>query len=186
MIVQHITETTAASVTLDGNKHIQLPEHDIRRVMMLALSVRNDLMAKKRVALNGSLQLPMEKLNFIINELDSILDQKEIDEYRISSYTFIVSKRQLRFGDETQPLTQIEADLLHFFCVNKDQIINRDDILTEIWGTADFYTGRSLDVYIHRLRKYFQLDSNIHIETIHRKGYRFSVEKNETLSIMKP
>lgn len=176
MIVQKITEIPETSISLDGNKHIQLPEHDIRKVMMLALSVRNDLTTSKRSMQRASLLLPIEKLNFMIQEIEALLEKKDIDRYQLSSITFVISKRLLIFPETEIILTQLETDILCYLCEKMDLLIQRDEILNAIWGHSDFYTSRSLDVYIHRLRKYFSIDSKIKLETVHRKGFKFSID----------
>lgn len=182
MIVQHITDESAASVTLDEKKHIQLPEHDVRTVLMLALSVRNDLTGSTRVASSGSLPLELQKLDEMVDHLSSFLNRKPIDTYQISSFTFIKSKKLLRHDTFERVLTQIEIDILTLLCEQKDLLVERDELLNHVWGHSDFYTSRSLDVYIHRLRKYFAIDSAIKIETVHRKGFKFSLESEDNFS----
>ena len=176
MIVQEITESPETSVALENNKHIQLPEHDIRKVMMLALSVRNDLRTSKRSMQRASLLLSIEKMNVMIQEIEALLEKKEIDTYQLNSFKFIVSQRLLISPNEQFLLTQLESDILHHLCEKMDLLIHRDEILKKIWGHSDFYTSRSLDVYIHRLRKYFSIDSKIKLETVHRKGFKFSID----------
>jgi DNA-binding response OmpR family regulator len=81
----------------------------------------------------------------------------------------------LKHTDKTKTLTQREADLLKFLIENKNQVLKRSDILERIWGEDDYFLGRSLDVFISRLRKYLKLDASIKIENIHGVGFRFKV-----------
>ncbi len=59
------------------------------------------------------------------------------------------------------------------FCENKNQVIKRSDILIKLWGEDDYFLGRSLDVFISRLRKYLKRDETLKIENIHGVGFRF-------------
>lgn len=70
-------------------------------------------------------------------------------------------------------LTSREKDLLEFMCAFPKKVIKREEILTHVWGKNDFFLGRSMDVFIMRLRKYLSADPDINIETIHGIGYRF-------------
>lgn len=77
----------------------------------------------------------------------------------------------LREGEQRQ-LTQKEADLLKLFAENINQVLKRSDILEQIWGEDDYFLGRSLDVFISRLRKYLRADASLKIENIHGVGFR--------------
>ena len=69
-------------------------------------------------------------------------------------------------------LTQKEADLLKHLAEYPDQVLKRSDILEKIWGEDDYFLGRSLDVFISRLRKYLRQDDSLKIENIHGVGFR--------------
>ena len=72
-------------------------------------------------------------------------------------------------------LTQKEADLLKFLCENRNKILKREEILYHVWGKDDYFLGRSMDVFVTKLRKYFKSDPNIELETIHGVGFKFNV-----------
>ena len=74
----------------------------------------------------------------------------------IGKYIFNYQNLTLTFDDTTKNLTQKEADLLNIICIHKGEVIKRDDILNNIWGNNDYFNGRSLDVFISRLRKYLK------------------------------
>jgi DNA-binding response OmpR family regulator len=81
----------------------------------------------------------------------------------------------LLLGDDRKEvkLTLREAELLRFFCQNKDRVIAREEILTSVWGEHNYFFGRSLDVFISRLRKYLKADPGISIENRHGIGFEF-------------
>ncbi len=72
-------------------------------------------------------------------------------------------------------LTDKEAGLLQLLLEHKNQIIKREHILNAIWGNDDFFSGRSMDVYISRLRKYLKEDRAISIKTIRKVGFEFNI-----------
>jgi len=65
---------------------------------------------------------------------------------------------------------------LKFFIENKNEVLKRAQILESLWGEDDYFMGRSLDVFISRLRKYLKADENLKIENIHGVGFRFNAE----------
>jgi DNA-binding response OmpR family regulator len=87
-------------------------------------------------------------------------------------YNFQYQKALLQHGGQTIELTSREAELLRLFLLNKNQVLDRKSILLHIWGNDDFFTGRSLDVFITRLRKYLQHDPSIRIMNIRGIGYK--------------
>ncbi|MDR6564850.1 MULTISPECIES: response regulator transcription factor [unclassified Arcicella] len=95
--------------------------------------------------------------------------------HNIGKYTFDVKNLKLFFENETQDLTHREADLLAFLVNNKNETLSRDKILIAIWGDDDYFKGRSLDVFITRLRKYLNKDQNIKLTNVHGVGFRFDV-----------
>lgn len=70
-------------------------------------------------------------------------------------------------------LTQKEADLLRFFCLNANKVVKREEVLTKVWGKDDYFLGRSMDVFITKIRKYLKAEEDVEIQTIHGVGFRF-------------
>lgn len=92
---------------------------------------------------------------------------------RIGQYLFDYTNLTLEQNGELRRLTQREADLLRYLMSNRGQVIRRSAILEQIWGEDDYFLGRSLDVFISRLRKYLQKDEGIKIENVHGIGFQF-------------
>ena len=89
---------------------------------------------------------------------------------------------KLRDGEHTADLTQREADLLRYFLERKGQVIKRADILKAIWGENDYFLGRSLDVFVSRLRKHLSRDPALSIENVHGVGFRLNEGAEESRS----
>lgn len=95
-----------------------------------------------------------------------------LGKYQFDSNNFVV------FNDsEKINLTQRESDLLKLFIENKNVVLKREEILKSLWGTDDYFLGRSLDVFISRLRKILSTEKTIAIENLHGIGFRFSIEQ---------
>ena len=104
-----------------------------------------------------------------------IVRPEEEQTYSLGKYVFNYSYLTLIHGDEQKRLTQKEADLLQFFIENKDKLIKRPEILKKIWKQDDYFAGRSMDVFISRLRKYLSDDDRIEIENVHGVGFKFTM-----------
>lgn len=79
-------------------------------------------------------------------------------------------------NEEQQSLTQMEANLLNLLIVNKNELIKRETILETIWGENDYFKGRSLDVFITRLRKYLKKDTSLEIRNHHGVGFSLIID----------
>jgi len=77
-------------------------------------------------------------------------------------------------GDKT--LTQKEAEVLKMLCENKDRVLKREEILKAVWGNDDYFLGRSMDVFISKLRKYLKEDPRVQIVNYHGVGFKLEVE----------
>jgi len=88
----------------------------------------------------------------------------------LGDYVFNTDKQYLQYKDTKSKLTARETKVLYKLYENTGNVVKRDELLEELWGINDFFTSRSLDVYINSLRKYLSLDSKINIETIRGKG----------------
>ncbi|MCB0663201.1 MAG: response regulator transcription factor [Saprospiraceae bacterium] len=95
---------------------------------------------------------------------------------QLGTFDFDYSNLTLKHGEQEETLTQKEADLLKLFVDNPNQVLKRSDILIKLWGEDDYFLGRSLDVFISRLRKYLKKDESLKIENIHGVGFRLKTQ----------
>jgi DNA-binding response OmpR family regulator len=94
----------------------------------------------------------------------------------IGSILFHYEELELQTLEGIVQLTQKEADLLKCFCLHVNQTLKREEILLSVWGKDDYFLGRSMDVFITKLRKHLKADPSIEIQTIHGKGFKFLVK----------
>jgi DNA-binding response OmpR family regulator len=101
-------------------------------------------------------------------------DTEEV--YHLGKLKFVVNELKIYTGEEIITLTQKESDLLRFFAQHENKVLKRDEVLLNVWGKDDYFLGRSMDVFITKLRKHFKADPNIVLETIHGVGFRLQVK----------
>ncbi len=101
--------------------------------------------------------------------------QLEAQPCRIGDFEFDYSLQTLRRKDVLQKLTHKEAELLKLLCANKNALLERELALKIIWGEDTFFSGRSMDVFVSRLRKYLKADPSIRIVNVHGRGFKLMV-----------
>jgi DNA-binding response OmpR family regulator len=94
--------------------------------------------------------------------------------FQIGNMKFSFNDLKLSVGGTAYNMTQKEAELLLFLCEHPNRILKREEVLLHVWGKDDYFLGRSMDVFITKLRKYFKGDDSVHIETIHGMGFRLN------------
>lgn len=116
------------------------------------------------------------KIKAIIRRIPS---NANVDEtiMQIGAYTFDFQKQSLTIANTVKRITEKECVILKYLYVHRNKIIKREDILTEIWGNNDYFLGRSLDVFITKIRKYLKEDDSITIENVFGVGFIFNVSE---------
>jgi DNA-binding response OmpR family regulator len=95
--------------------------------------------------------------------------------FKLGDYEFDYTNLSLKKEGGEKSLTQKEADVLRLLYLNRDRVLKREEILTQIWGTDDYFLGRSMDVFISKLRKYLKEDPRIQIVNYHGVGFKLDV-----------
>jgi DNA-binding response OmpR family regulator len=148
LTARSMTEDRITGLTIGGDDYITKPFS------------MEELLLKIRIFLKRSL-----------NIVDSSPDQVF---FKVGKFNFYFDSLVLDDQVERKTLTYKEAELLRYFCENPNKVLSRSDILKQVWGSDDYYLGRSLDVFISRLRKYLSSDEEIKILNLHGIGFRFN------------
>lgn len=156
---------------------------EIPFVFLTARKLKEDKINGLKLGADDYIIKPFEADELVLR-LNNILKRSKqkqtdfpiIDELQIGTYLFDTKRLCLKKESITQQLTEKEAALIHFFYTHKNQLIKREQILKTIWGNDDFFSGRSMDVYISKLRKYFKEDSRISIESVRNIGLEFKIQ----------
>jgi len=166
-----------AETIRDVNKEVPI-------VFLTAKSMQIDKVKGFMLGADDYITKPFDFQEFILR-IESILrrtkvlsntEEEKVDRYSIGAYTFDVKNQVLSHPNEEKRLTKKETRILSFLCEHLNDIAPRELILKSIWGTDDYFSGRSMDVFISKLRKYLSADDNIQINNIHGVGFKLEVK----------
>ncbi|HZE84938.1 MAG TPA: response regulator transcription factor [Puia sp.] len=121
-----------------------------------------------------SMQELLMRMEVFLRRTRKMHSEKEVM-FTIGNLYFSYTDLKMTIDKEVFNLTQKEADLLKFLCEHTNKILKREEVLLNVWGKDDYFLGRSMDVFITKLRKYFKSDPGVNLETIHGVGFRFNV-----------
>ena len=167
-------------------KEIRAINQKIPILFLTARSLKEDTLKGFNVGADDYVTKPfsMEELlvriQAIIRRSDSTwLTEADKKVFDIGGFEFDYERQHLTFGKKEQKLTTKENDLLHLLCLNRNNILERRYALNAIWGDDNYFNGRSMDVYIAKLRKYLKDDPAIEIINIHGKGFKLLVNESQ-------
>ena len=155
---------------------------EIPFVFLTARKMKEDKLKGLKLGADDYIVKPFEadelvlRLKNIIKRSSRIVEKVQVLEtIQINNYQFNTRRLELIFEDNVQQLTEKEGELIQFLFHHKNQLLKREEILKAVWKNDDFFSGRSMDVFISRLRKYFKKDTSISIESIRGIGLEFKV-----------
>lgn len=145
-------------------------------IFLTARNRKEDMVRGYRSGADDYLHKPFD-IEVLLLKLDVLFKRQvhsgmpEAMDYRIGQFRYDVRTRQLSNSEHTTRLSPKEGALLTLLCVHMNKVLPRELALKEIWQEDSYFTTRSMDVYITKLRKYFKPDPNIRIENVHSSGY---------------
>lgn len=178
-IVPHIAVLDVMMPELDGfslAKKIRVLNDEMPILFLTAKSQTKDVLEGFNVGGNDYLKKPFSMEELIVrihNLLSRQQTQQTADRYQIGNYIFNFPQQRLSFkNEESVKLTHREAHLLYHLIEKKNQVLDRTMILKKLWGNDDFFSGRSMDVFISKLRKKLSQDTAIEIVNVRGYGYK--------------
>lgn len=105
----------------------------------------------------------------------SATQEEEPKQFEIGDYTFDSTTQLIHFNGHQQKLSTKEAELLRLLCLKKNSVLTREEALISIWHDDNYFNGRSMDVFLSKLRKYLKEDPKVEIINVHGKGYKLVV-----------
>lgn len=162
---------------------------DIRRmnatvpiIFLTAKALKEDTIEGLKLGADDYITKPfsMEELILRMENIFKRLPKAEAstqNQFKIGSFDFDNTMRVLKIDGKELKLTTKESELLKMLAVYTDRILEREVALNAVWGTDSYFAGRSMDVYIAKLRKYLKDDPNVEILNIHGTGFKMIVKK---------
>lgn len=115
------------------------------------------------------------RINALLKRASKDKDEELSDKFEIGSYFFDYTSQLITHKGHQQKLSTKEAELLRLLCMKKNDVLTREEALVKIWHDDNYFTGRSMDVFLSKLRKYLKEDPNVEIVNVHGKGYKLLV-----------
>jgi len=159
---------------------IRSTNSDVPIIFLTAKTMKEDVLKGYQAGADDYLNKPFDS-EVLLYKMKAILQRKESDksveadvfEFEIGKFHLNSKLRHLSFdGQEAIKLSPKESKLLKMLAVHKNDLMPRELALTKIWRDDNYFTSRSMDVYIAKLRKYLKLDENVEILNIHGEGFR--------------
>lgn len=172
-------------------KEIREKDTEMPIIFLTAKTMKDDVLRGFKIGADDYITKPFnsEELLYRIQAILKRSQQKadpreEIKEFHIGKYHFNYPLRILTYDpsgsdEEKEKLSPKEAQLLRMFAVYMNDILPRSEALTKIWGEDNYFTARSMDVFVTKLRKYLKKDENIEIVNIHGNGFQLLVKAEE-------
>jgi DNA-binding response OmpR family regulator len=172
---------------LDGfsvAKQIREKNKSVPIIMLTAKSMKEDKIHGFNLGIDDYITKPFDeeellcRIKAVLSRSVNNIGVKVESFYNIGSYKFDKTNQALYFKENKRRLTKKETEVLEILCQSKNKITKRDDILFNIWGDNNYFAGRSLDVFITKLRKYLKDDPLVKIDGIPTVGYILSDSAN--------
>lgn len=152
---------------------------DVPLFFLTAKNMKDDILTGYRLGADDYILKPFDS-EILLHKIKAIIKrnseasekQNENFEYKIGKFDFNSKLRELKINGEIHVLSPKENDLLRMLCDNINDLLPRDQALKKIWGSDTYFNGRSMDVYIAKLRKFLKDDEDVEIVNIHGNGFR--------------
>lgn len=115
------------------------------------------------------------RIQALLKRVSKDKDEEIPDKFEIGNYFFDYTSQIITYKGQQQKLSTKEAELLRLLCLKKNDVLTREEALIKIWHDDNYFTGRSMDVFLSKLRKYLKEDSSVEIVNVHGKGYKLLV-----------
>ncbi len=173
VMLPHVDGFTIASEIRSMNSTIPM-------IFLTARKLKEDLLKGYGVGADDYITKPFDT-DILLCKIKAIISRRDMrdgtrDIYEIGSYVFNSKLRTLTVGKDEKKLSPKEGQLLEMLAMAPNSLVTREAALKKIWGTDDYFTARSMDVYVTKLRKYLGDDPGITLKNIHGAGFQLVVD----------
>jgi DNA-binding response OmpR family regulator len=169
---------------LDGfslAKEIRAKDKKTPFIFITAKSLKDDKLKGYDLGADDYITKPFDeeellwKIKAIIRRSRENKNETKAEIIPLGKYTFDFNNQSLTIAGKTKRITEKESDILNYLCSHRNHVIKREELLKELWGENDYFFGRSLDVFITKIRKYLKEDPDLSIENVFGVGFIFNV-----------
>lgn len=170
VMLPHVDGFTIAAEIRKNNDRVPI-------IFLTAKTLKKDILEGFRLGADDYITKPFDsevllmKIKAILKRNTNQLKESETTRFDIGKYTFDASQRTICLNDQKQKLSPKESELLRLLCIHMNEVLPREEALTNIWGEESYFTTRSMDVFMSKLRKYLKDDPSVEISTVHGSGY---------------
>lgn len=163
-------------------REIRLVNETIPLFFLTARGMKEDILKGFKMGADDYITKPFDsevllcKIRAVLKRHGAQKEQEEQEEYAIGKYVFNSALRTLSLGGDSLKLSPKESRLLELLCSNLNHVTSREVALKSIWGDDNYFTTRSMDVFITKLRKYLKDDPKVEISNLHGNGYVLQVK----------
>lgn len=160
-------------------KEVRAKDKKVPLIFITAKSLKEDKLKGYGLLADDYITKPFDeeellwKIKAVIRRIPETKTKSQI--ISIGNYLFDCANQSLTINGTTKRITEKESDILNYLFVNRNKVIKREAMLKDLWGENDYFLGRSLDVFITKIRKYLQEDSSLSIENVFAVGFVFNV-----------
>ena len=149
-------------------------------IFLTAKKLKEDVLKGYGAGADDYITKPFDT-DILLCKIKAIVSRRDVqdgtkDIYEIGRYIFNARLRTLTIDGDERKLSPKEGQLLEMLAMAPNSLVNREAALKKIWGSDDYFTARSMDVYVTKLRKYLSDDPNINLKNIHGSGFQLLVE----------
>jgi DNA-binding response OmpR family regulator len=175
VMLPHVDGFTIASA-------IRKKDENIPIIFLTAKTLKKDILEGFRLGADDYITKPFDseillmKIKSILKRNKNARSSAQQDLFRIGKFIFNSATRIIRSDEHEYRLSPKESELLKLLCIYENEVLPREEALTSIWGEESYFTTRSMDVFMSKLRKYLKDDPSVEIETVHGSGYMLKSE----------
>lgn len=158
-------------------EHIRSLDEGIPLIFLTAKTMKEDILKGYKTGADDYITKPFDT-EVLLVKIEALLKRRTSESphirnssLNIGTVQLDVLRRELTFGNTKTRLSPRECELLQLLYENKNRLVSRSEILNKLWGADDYFSGRSMDVFIARIRKCLSADENIELQSIPRSGY---------------
>jgi DNA-binding response OmpR family regulator len=162
-------------------KEIRIKDKKIPFIFITAKSLKEDKLKGYGLGADDYIIKPFDeeellwKIKALIRRMPENKQESTAEIISIGKYTFDYNNQSLIIAGKTKRFTEKESEIFKYLCDRQNKVIKREEMLKELWGENDYFLGRSLDVFLTKIRKYLKEDPDLNIENVFGVGFIFNV-----------